>query len=924
VQRIIFWNIKYCLVLLIIGSFLITNSINALENGVKIAPADKEVIETVPMKIIPFSFLVANGTADNRNISPEITLPKGWKLIIKDSPFELNANESDIRLISFFVPRDALAGKYNVTYSVKAKNLPSSCGSGILSVISESYNLQVSVLPINELKVNLLNAPEYILAGDKYQASFSVINESNSEKTIIIEINNRENLSSIADVKKIQLAPGESKIVNVTVKSDGKIKTLIKHNLILTAQMADDKKIIKQASSNVDIIPHVNKGGELYHRLPIRITTHGDVSNREDAIDYGFQEEIYGKGTLDEDEEKNIEFLIKGQRTSNRSYRDYDNYRLNYWTDNYKLGFGDNSYDLSPLIANRGNGRGVNGEFVIDKTKFGAFYQEDKRYIPKYKSIAGYVNFAGNEKYDISLNYIRKKELINVDIASLYGQFRPTKNINLKLEFATNKDNYAYQLQAYGSHRRISYTMQFLHGEPNYPGSNKNIERISANVAIPIWRRFGINTGFRQEKRNLSLNPKDDTAILERYYQSGVNCGFFTGNSASINYSMRTYRDRFLQPKINRDEITYGFKLGQRIKIINFGSAYERGKLRDNLINQISELESYNYNINLTPAKWLSGNVYYNRRNNINLNGEKQRNENIGLDSTLRIGDKVYFRFSYRNSDYQYPNRNYKVNSYSLNIVNKLWNNHQFSLQGRYNTYKDRSVKALTFEYRAPFNLPISRKKDIGRIKGRIYNEETNQPISNVIFILNQTTAVSDKSGKFFFPTIKIGNYKLYVNMANIGVGYIANQKIPMDVCIEDNKEGLIEIGVTRSVAITGQVMVYDFETAKQDGEEKKIVESGGLANTIAEITNGSEIRRQYTGGNGNFSFERMRPGKWTLKIYDFDLPEYHYMDKSLYEFELKPGESANVLIKALPKERRIRIIKQGEILLEEEKKSSP
>jgi hypothetical protein len=924
VRHIIYWNDKFCLVLLIIGSFLITNAINALENGIKITPADKEVIETEPMKIIPSSFLIINNTSDNRQFSPEITLPDGWKLIIKDSPFELNANKSDIRLISFLVPRDALAGKYNVTYSVKAKNLPSSSGSGIISVISELYNLQVIVLPINKLKVGLLNAPEYVLAGDEYQASFLVTNESNAVKTIVIETNNRENLSSNADAKKIQLASGESKTVNVTVKSDKNIKTLIKHNLTLTAKMADDEKIKGQASSNVDIIPLVNKGGERYHNLPIQITTSGDMSNQEDETDYGFQEEIYGKGTLDEDEEKNVEFLLKGQRTSNGSYRDYDNYRLNYWTDSYKLGLGDNSYALSPLITNSSYGRGVNGELGIGKARFGAFYQEDKRYTPRQRNVAGYINFSGNDKYEINLNYLRKKELGNFGIASLYGQLKPAKNINLNLEFATNKDNYAYQLQGYGSHRRISYSLQFLHAEPDYPGSYKNRDHLSVNVAIPIWRRFGINTGFRQEKNNLDLNPKYGSAILGRNYQSGLNGGFFAGNSFSISYSLRTYRDRFEQPKINRDEITYGFRLGQKIKIINFGSAFERGKLKDNLTNQISELESYNFSINLTPTRWLLSNIYYNCRNNINFTGEIQKNENIGLDSTLRIGDKAYFRFSYRDSNYQSPNRNYNVKSYNLNMSNNLWHNHQISIQGRYNDYKDRSTKALTFEYRAPFNLPISRKKDIGKVKGRIYNEETNQAISNVILILNQTTAVSDKDGNFFFPAIKTGNYKLYVNMANIGVGYIANQKIPMDVCIEDKKENSIEIGVTRSIAIIGQVMVYDFETAKRDGEEKKIVESGGLGNTIAEITNGSEIKRQYTDGNGNFSFERMRPGKWTLKIYDFDLPKYHYLEKGLYEFELKPGESTNVLIKVLPKERRIRIIKQGETLLEEEKKSSP
>lgn len=928
VRRIIFWNEKYCLVLLIIASFLITNSANAIESGIKITPADKDVIETAPMKIIPFSFLIINNTSDDRNISPEITLPKGWKLVIKDSPFVLNANKSSIRLINFLVPRNALAGKYNITYSVKAKNLLSSSGGDVIDVISESYNLQVIVLPINELKINLLNAPEYILAGNEYQASFSVTNESNAEKTIIIETNNQENLSSIADVKKLQLASGESKTINVTVKSDKKIKSLIKHNLILTAQMADDEKIKRQSSSSVDIIPLVNKGGERYHRLPIQITTNGNATNQEDEIDYGFQEEIYGKGTLDEDKEKNVEFLLKGQRTNNRSYREYDSYRLNYWTDNYKLGIGDNSYALSPLIANSGNGRGINGELGVGKYRFGTFYQEDKRFSPKRRSISGYINFTANEKYKVSLNYIKK--LKDSEIVSLYGQLKPAKSINIILECASDrKGDYAYQIQANGSHRWVSYALQLLHAEPNYSGSYKNRDSASANITIPIWRRVKINGAFQQAKNNLDFNPKYNSAILERRYQSGINCNFFSGNSINVGYTLRTYRDQFPQPKINRDEITYRFGIGQKIKIMNISASYDRGILTDNFTNQISETKANDYRISFTPTRWLSVNVYQNIRNNTKLTGENQKNKSIGIDSNLRIGSIINYRFSYRDSVSQYTNRNSRVKNINLNIASKLWHNHRISVRGGYNIYKTYTTSNLSFEYKAPFNLPVSRKKDIGNAKGRIYNEETNQPIPNVIFILNQITAISDKNGDFFFPTIKTGSYKLYVNMSNVGVGYIANQKIPMDVNVEDNKESSIEIGVMRSIAITGKVMVYEFEDTRKNGfnsnlpnsEEKQIVESDGLGNTLIELTNGKETLRRLSNSDGSFGFERIRPGKWTLKVYEDGLPEYHYLEKGLYEFDLKPGENTEVLIKVLPKVRRIRIMKEGGAVQEEKKK---
>ncbi|MDQ1317662.1 MAG: hypothetical protein QG588_1315, partial [Candidatus Poribacteria bacterium] len=203
---------------------------------------------------------------------------------------------------------------------------------------------------------------------------------------------------------------------------------------------------------------------------------------------------------------------------------------------------------------------------------------------------------------------------------------------------------------------------------------------------------------------------------------------------------------------------------------------------------------------------------------------------------------------------------------------------------------------------------------------------ESKKPISNIIFILNQATAVSDKNGNFIFPFIKPDNYKLFVNIASIGVGRVIIQKIPMEVNVEDGKDIFVEIGVTRSAAVSGQIMIYDFDNTNgndynsslQDNDEKKIVESRGLANTIIELTSDKETKRRATNNEGRFNFDGLRPGKWTLKVYEDDLPEYHNLDKNLIEYDLKPGENTEVLIKVLPKVRRIRIIKEGEMILEE------
>jgi hypothetical protein len=88
----------------------------------------------------------------------------------------------------------------------------------------------------------------------------------------------------------------------------------------------------------------------------------------------------------------------------------------------------------------------------------------------------------------------------------------------------------------------------------------------------------------------------------------------------------------------------------------------------------------------------------------------------------------------------------------------------------------------------------------------------------------------------------------------------------------------------------------------------------------LVELTSASEIKRCVTDRKGRFRFEELRPGKWTVRMRRDNLPEYHYFEKDTFEFQLKPGEEKEILVKAVPKKRSIRIIEQGGILLEEKK----
>jgi hypothetical protein len=66
------------------------------------------------------------------------------------------------------------------------------------------------------------------------------------------------------------------------------------------------------------------------------------------------------------------------------------------------------------------------------------------------------------------------------------------------------------------------------------------------------------------------------------------------------------------------------------------------------------------------------------------------------------------------------------------------------------------------------------------------------------------------------------------------------------------------------------------------------------------------------TDKNGRFSFEQLRPGKWTVRFLSDNLPPHHYFEKEELRVDLKPGEEKNIEAKVLLRRRQIQMVDEG------------
>ena len=912
--------------------------LHAAQGGVQVRLSGQELFEAAPQNVVTTTFAVTNTSREELEFMPRVALPDGWKLVTPSFPFRIGPGSTEIRLVSFFVPQTALARKYKIIYRVNSVKYPS---------ISDFATIYVAVLSVTKLQAQLLKAPESVIAGEDYNAVFSVVNASNKENRVVIQVKSGQGLPYTVVPDKLTLVPGESKTVKVTVKTNEKLRKGFKHHLKLTVQSVEDEKMKGQTSCAVDIIPRVTGEVDRFHRILAKIVLRL-VGQKGEEDNVRFQGEFSGRGKLSEDREDEIAFMFRGPDTLEDSsmFGERDRYFSAYRGENAGALLGDGYYSLSKLTEQSLDGRGGEAGLALGDFGLRGYYMKTRWLDPEEKETAFQLEYMFSDRYRIGLNLFNKKsDIEDAQITSLQGKLEPFENTNIEFEAAYGKDDNrhdnAYWLNLYGSPEwGGSYGLEYIYAEPDFTGYYRDKEYISSNFFFPIKKHFTLNATLRQEKNNLDLDPSIESAALSRYGQLGLNYRFKTGTTLSIESRFRTREDRLAEPDFDDRVLTYRVRLGQSFKKLSFNVSAERGKTKDRLKGQTSDVGIYDGSCYFMPTSNQSYGSYVRYSTHRDPESEDRDTINTGLTGSFKIGKRASVKLKLEKYDYI---GNDSGDRHNLDLaLNYLFSNKtRISARGRYTLYSRKSDQedetAFIVEFNVPFGLPVGRKRNIGMLEGYVQDQETGQPIPNAILRLSGATAVADSHGEFTFHALKPGTFYLNIDSASIGLERIPVQKTPLKVDIEGGKETSIEIGITKSASLTGRITVYEFteedglqkgfsiskgekKAAREEGKDK-MVETCSLPNALLELKSKQETWRVLADRKGRFRFDDVRPGQWTLTVRADNMPQYHYLEKDSFEIELAPGEKKEMLIRVLPKKRTIRIIEEGETVIEEEEK---
>ncbi len=835
--------------------------------------------------------------------------------------------------MAFFVPNSCPAGRYHMTYYV---------GSHSNHKITDNVSFSVLVLPVIKLKILVENKPEVVLAGEPYKVKLRLINQGNSKRDLKLEVKGIPDYSLKMPVSEISLKAGESVPLEIKVKTDTRLKKEIKHIITVKASTKKLKKeVVSTTTSQViltEIIPRITCKFDPYHRIPSQIKLIGVKEDRETA----FQVEFSGSGKLDEEGKTGVDFLFRGDDIYNKSiYGKRDEYYLNYYSKLLDFFVGDKNYSLSPLTERYKYGRGAEIEIYPADFTLGTFYLKSRWENPEEERVGTYVEYKFNDYFNVKGNFLNKnKELYNDKITSFQTQIKPTEKLNLELEYGYCNsrregrfNDSAYSVDFEGEvYNRVYYSLKKIYANPNFFGYYNDIDYNFQRLVFPIYDKLRGKMSYHNYKNNLDRDVIREVAAKEESYEVGISYPVNHGMHIYLDYKDFRRKDELLPADYDYGENLLRLRLEQTFRKISIHSYIERGRFENELFNNENNyLERYAFYAYFRPNYKQSYSVYTKIGHN-SFSGSPQKAKSTGVLGTWHINN-FYFNLNYKH----YKGDNLQQHNIFSKFFYTLPNNHSLSLKGHWFRYEEKKEEKTSFflVYTVPWGIPVKKREFIGSVKGKVYDGEKGEkvPIVNVILRINGATAITDKKGRFVFPSLKPGTCFLMIENSSIGLNRLADKKLPIKVIVKGGEVTKIKIGIVNSGTISGEVIFFASKKKKdkilkdnvfligseqtdylQGSDKNNLREKKALSNVLVEINNDREIFRENTNEKGEFYFKNIRPGKWTLKFYDYNLPAYHYFEKNEFQIELKPGEKRQFVIKVLPRFRSIKIIDEGEI----------
>ncbi|MCF7929184.1 MAG: carboxypeptidase-like regulatory domain-containing protein [Spirochaetales bacterium] len=875
-------------------------------NDIIIAPAEKNLFETDPRSVLTIVFSVRNTGEERRSLTPAVQLPDGWRLSTPLFPLQLEGGASDIVLVSIVIPQQALAGSYTILCGIEGSERRAS--------------VTVKVRETFALDLQHESAPGTVLAGQDYESRFSLSNLSNSPQTIKIRANSGRDFVFRDLPARVELEAGERMELVTRISTPQTLEHSMKHYIRLSAELAGAEEIFSEAKSVVEIIP-VTPPGDPMHRYPLHFSWNGSYTN--DERPYSTSLSLSGRGYLDDRGRHRLDFSLSPPSWPENGNEEETSWHAAYRNDYLSVSGGEQTFSASPLTSGSRSGYGLAGGLYLGPFELSGFRAPADADGGHDNFYGGSMLFNFGEVSSLRMHYFCDEEQADRQLIGISGFLRPYDSASIEFETAfeaEQPDRFAYTLGLTELMENYDYSFHIKHGSPGFGGTLEDTDYFSAGAGIDLMKDLEFRGFYSFEKQNLYYDRSEPLSLSTEDTRLSVLWKPVSTFELGGRWSRTRRRDLFADANYNTEEQSSGLNLEKSWEKVRVKASGEFRRLTDYENGRMNSTQIYNMIGELRPFADFSLRNSLTFDTGISERGIGDSSVTYGLSCSYSHRNRTEFNASYRMSRYLASDYT-GYDSFSFGLSHPFGGG-QLSLDGDYSQRRgprEEPEISISLAYRTTLRVPVSRKSGVGSISGFVYDRETGKGIPEIIVSAGGRTTVTDESGLFRFPALKVGTIYVQFNTGRVDRPLTSVLETPMEVEVVARESVHLEVPMSQPAAITGQVTKYavDRKTGSfmMNESQQKMKKVGGLSRVLLEISGDGGARRAYSGPNGIFAFRGLVPGEWNLSIIEETIPPSHRLEKQDYRLKLAPGESGSIDVKILPVIRRIKFMEEGEVI---------
>ena len=204
----------------------------------------------------PVSYVFTIASADAQGGTAEVSFPPGWHVLTGGG--ELPKGSPRISyMVAAGVPATAAPGKYRIELIVSRSGRSWRSGGWVVVPARQS------------LALSTLESPEMVVAGSSIHGRFLLINRGNARASVRVRIRSRQ--ASHVDSMLVELPPGASREIPVTLRTDADTAALLQSITSISAEDVDGSGSVAKASFRVSIAPRESYAPAPIHTIGSRI-----------------------------------------------------------------------------------------------------------------------------------------------------------------------------------------------------------------------------------------------------------------------------------------------------------------------------------------------------------------------------------------------------------------------------------------------------------------------------------------------------------------------------------------------------------------------------------------------------------------------------------------------------------------------------